>query len=76
MSERTYTRDEISRAVNEGADLVIDEIGGERDADLINLVVNAIMTCLETPGADIDTVLEENYEDPDDVRSWWGRWLD
>lgn len=71
-----WTREDISNAVNNGVDLVADELaGGERDMDLMNMVVNAVMTLLENPNYTLDEVIEECYgEDPEEVRSWWSGW--
>lgn len=68
----TYTREDVMAAVNAGVDLVLDELAlGECQADLVNLVVNAIGTVLDNPGASLDQVIEENYdEDPAEVRAW------
>ncbi|WP_327377648.1 hypothetical protein OG393_29090 [Streptomyces sp. NBC_01216] len=71
-----WTREDISNAVNNGVDLVADELAGsERDADLMNMVVNAAMTLLENPHYTLDEVIQECYdEDPEEVRSWWSGW--
>ncbi|EHR52353.1 hypothetical protein SacmaDRAFT_4160 [Saccharomonospora marina XMU15] len=71
-----FTRDQVSRAVNDGADLVIDEVATrDRDDDLINLVVNAALTRLDNPTADLDQVITECYDtEPSEVRSWWSDW--
>ncbi|MFE5567037.1 hypothetical protein ACFQ68_18775 [Amycolatopsis japonica] len=71
-----FTRDQVSRAVNDGADLVIDEVTtSDRDDDLINLVVNAALTRLDNPNADLDQVITECYDTaPSEVRSWWSDW--
>ncbi len=60
----TYTKEQVSTAVNSGVDLVID-------GDTANLVVNAIMTLLDSPQATIEEIIEECYqEDPETVLSW------
>ncbi|MEH6373672.1 hypothetical protein V7793_04830 [Streptomyces sp. KLMMK] len=71
-----WTREDISNAVNNGVDLVVDELtGSERDSDLMNMVVNAVMTLLENPHYTLDEVITECYdEDPEEVRSWWSGW--
>ncbi|MFE3579316.1 hypothetical protein [Streptomyces vinaceus] len=71
-----WTREDISSAVNAGVDLVADELtGSERDQDLMNMVVNAVMHILENPNASLDDVIRENYEEePEGVRSWWSGW--
>ncbi|OKH95406.1 hypothetical protein [Streptomyces uncialis] len=70
---KTYTRADISKAVNGGADLVHDELGlGERDYDLLGLIVNAAMAVLDQPGTSLDDVIRDSYkEEPEEVRGWW-----
>ncbi|MGW7434701.1 hypothetical protein [Streptomyces sp. NPDC054849] len=70
----TFSLRELTTAANGGADLVLDGLDlGDRDRDLINLVVNAIVTVAEDPQVDdLDSVIETNYdESPEDVRNWW-----
>jgi hypothetical protein len=69
----SYTHRQVSDAVTAGVDLVHDELDlGERDQDLLNLAVNAIMTQLADASADLDDVIRENYNDDSvDVRQWW-----
>ncbi|MGW2227450.1 hypothetical protein [Streptomyces formicae] len=69
-----YTEESVRTAVNDGADMILGELGlGEPEEDAINLVVNAAMKSLTTPGATFAEMVEENYgEDPDEIRSWWG----
>ena len=71
-----FSREQVAQAVNAGADLVRDELPtGDRDADLINLVVNAALTLLDEPGLDLDEVIRRCYEaEPATVRGWWGGW--
>ncbi|MBD0739824.1 hypothetical protein [Streptomyces sp. CBMA29] len=71
-----FTRDQVSEAVNGGADLVIGALSlGEQDSDAVNLVANAIMTRLENPDADFSTVIADNYASTEEeVRSWWSDW--
>jgi hypothetical protein len=73
LMSQTYTCDQISEAVNAGADLVLSEFDlGDRDMDLLNLVVNAAMTVLDKPDADMDYVAAECYSEPlDEIKSWW-----
>jgi hypothetical protein len=83
------TREQVEKAVNAGADLVLDDdqIGGsDRDRDLVNLVCNAILSLLDEPGLTLDEVIERNWDgeeaDGDEpaktavevVRGWWGDW--
>ncbi|MDP9611562.1 hypothetical protein [Streptomyces demainii] len=84
MSDTTYTRDQVADAVNAGAGLVLD--GGlnlgERDEDVINLIVNAALAVLDMPGATgedpkitLDEVMDQNYDGgAAEVRSWWSNW--
>jgi hypothetical protein len=69
----TYTRNRVSESVNAGADIIRDALSlGDRDGALINLVVNAALTCLDEPDADFDDVVNANHaESPDQVRDWW-----
>lgn len=68
-TEPTYTRAELTAALNAGANLVIDHITGEygessesiRDASVIDLVVNAAIYRLDHPHATLDEVIEGNY---------------
>ena len=65
-----FTREQISRAVNAGAELVLDSLLlGERDEDLIDLVVNAALSKLDNPEVDLDAVVQEHYSE--DLRGWW-----
>ena len=66
----TFEFDQISRAVN-GA---VDEVAARKRRcanDRDNLLVNAILTVLKEPGADLDDVADECYgEAPDTVAGW------
>jgi hypothetical protein len=65
-----FTRDQVSRAVNDGADLVSEALSlGELETDLINLIVNAALSKLDNPDVDFDTMIEENFDG--DPRTWW-----
>jgi hypothetical protein len=68
-----YDHDHVTKAINEGADVIRDALDlGERDNDLLNLVINAAVTCMERPGSTFDDVVTANYaETPDEVRTWW-----
>lgn len=76
--EKTFTSEQVSRAVNDGADLVLHSLVGnnERDSDLLGLAVNAIMELLDHPeGVELDEVIERNYEvTPAELRGWWVSW--
>jgi hypothetical protein len=76
MSAGGYSREQVARAVNAGADLVRDGLPtGDRDADLINLVVNAALTLLDEPGLNLDDVISRCYDaEPAEVRGWWDGW--
>lgn len=77
--QEPFSFDQVSRAANDGADLVTGGLDlGDRDRDLINIVVNAILSLLKNPAMTLDDVLNENWQaDGDDetaaemVRSWW-----
>lgn len=75
-NEPAFTRAQVAQAVNAGADLVRDSLPtGDRDADLINLVVNAALTLLDAPGLSLDDVIRACYEtEPAEVRGWWDGW--
>ena len=70
MSEeqRTYTRDEVTGAVNKGADLMLDDEGifpretsdSIRVRNIVDLVANAALHLLDNPGARLDDVIEAN----------------
>ena len=65
-----FTREQLSRAVNDGAELVLDALLlGERDEDLITLVVNAALSKLDNPEVDLDAVIQDHYSE--DPRGWW-----
>jgi hypothetical protein len=70
-----FTRDQVSTAMNAGADLVRDDPGlqlGDLEIDVINLVINAAMTQLDNPTVSLDEVMNENYDGgATEVRSWW-----
>ncbi|GAB3902397.1 hypothetical protein ACFQ1S_29725 [Kibdelosporangium lantanae] len=68
MSE-LFTREDVRSRVLAAADLIDGEDSLPRSLpqeDLVNLMVNAIITKLDNPEADFATVLEENYG----VRRW------
>ncbi|GHF38808.1 hypothetical protein GCM10010218_20060 [Streptomyces mashuensis] len=69
----TYTQEQISRTINDGADLVADGLGlDERDADLLNLMVNAALSLLEDPTLSLNDVMDRNYDGgAEEVLSWW-----
>jgi hypothetical protein len=66
-----FTRADVAVVVNAGVDMVVDELSQrERDTDLLNLVVNTVLTRLDNPEASLDDVIEKNY-DGEDPRTWW-----
>jgi hypothetical protein len=73
-AQETWTRGEVSDALNGAAEMVIQTVrnySGERGIDLINLVINAAGHLLDNPGAGLDDVIEEEYgEEPATVKGW------
>lgn len=66
-----FTADQVSQAVNAGVDRIADLLGRTCPDNLDNLVVNAALTLLDDPDADLDAVATVCYEEsPDVVRSW------
>ncbi|MFD8597728.1 hypothetical protein ACFV1L_22260 [Kitasatospora sp. NPDC059646] len=67
------TRDEFMTLVNGAADLVLDALDlGERDNDLINLVVNATGAMIDNPDVTFDEMVIEQYSaTPEELRGWW-----
>ncbi len=74
MTGKTYTFEEVQRAMNDGIELVMHDPSiyiPDRYIDMLNLVGNAIISRLETPDIDLDDVIRENYsEEPEVVRGW------
>ncbi len=67
----TYSRDQISDALNRAAEQILDHTGGEFPTDLINLMVNASMHQLDHPDDSLIQAIEANYEtDPAEVLGW------
>ncbi|RZU28239.1 hypothetical protein EV284_6405 [Streptomyces sp. BK022] len=69
---RTYTREQVSTAVNWAVDEAADinHLGGCAD-DVDNFLVNAVLTLLDDPDAAFTDVVDECYgEDPDLVSRW------
>ncbi|OEJ23047.1 hypothetical protein AR457_38285 [Streptomyces agglomeratus] len=66
--EATYTRDQVSTALNRATD---DAAGSGCADDIDNFAVNAAMTLLDNPDADFETITTECYgEDADEVADW------
>lgn len=63
----------VTCAVNTGADAITAALDlSDRDTDVVNLIVNAIITCIDHPDANFDDIVTTNYsETPDQVRAWW-----
>ncbi|OLF13489.1 hypothetical protein [Actinophytocola xanthii] len=76
MTDTQYTPSAISAAVHAGADLVQDELDlGERDQDLIHLIVNAATMHLDNPDVSFDDVVRATFDRPPAaVRGWWSSW--
>lgn len=74
---RKFRAGEVQDIAASAGELVCDALDlGERDRDLIGIVVNAIRVRLGEPGADLDTVLKQSYPTftPGEIRSWWSNW--
>lgn len=57
----TYTYDDVSTAANNAADMLDGLDSGTQT--LVDFVVNATLTLLDNTEADIEDVLEANWED-------------
>ncbi|MFI5867765.1 hypothetical protein [Streptomyces sp. NPDC051546] len=71
----SHTGDQVSTAINKGADLVIEALGlGEGpEVDAINLVVNSAIRCLENPGIGFAEVVKTCYDESvEEILGWWG----
>ncbi|MVO87451.1 hypothetical protein GPA10_22470 [Streptomyces sp. p1417] len=60
---RTYTEEQVTKAANAAADIILEEIELDQDGeDLLHLLVNAAVTVLVTDmQADFSDVIAENY---------------
>ena len=74
---QAWTREQISHALNVGADLVLDELlQGESSRtiaarSLVDIVVHAQMAALEHPDWDLDEIIQHGWEtDPEEVKGW------
>lgn len=64
MAKKTFTYEQVSTAANSAADMLVTA-----DSDtqtLIDFMVNAMLTALENPEADVEDVIEENYGEGED----------
>ena len=73
------TREEIMHVLNQAGDLVIEEMGwggdATREADAVNLLVNAFGAMLDNPETTVDEAMDAGYEGgAEGVRSWWPGW--
>lgn len=70
----TFSLEQVATAANRAADDVLEAAQPSDDEptrDVVNLVVNALLTYLTTPGANLPTVVAENYdEDLETVIGW------
>lgn len=57
----SYTYDDVCTAVNNAANM-LDDLDSDTQA-LVDFVVNATLTLLENTDAEIEDVLEANWED-------------
>jgi hypothetical protein len=74
----TYSREQVSAAINRACDDInaAAELPDEGVIDALNLLVNAAMTYLEAPDANLDDVIAGNYqldEGGDGPLEWIGR---
>ncbi|MEU5299741.1 hypothetical protein ACH4YO_07995 [Streptomyces noursei] len=69
------TLERVERLVNEGADIVLDELDlGDRDRDLLGLAVVSMIHLLreDKDSVELDEVIKGRYEaSPAEVRNWW-----
>jgi hypothetical protein len=73
MALPTWTREEIMVALNRAADEVLDitEAPDEGVRDIVNLIVNAGITYLTHPEANLEYVAQANYSvGLDEILRW------
>lgn len=74
MPEQRVSRAEVTRALNRCADLINDaaELADSGTRDALNLLVNAtIYVLFDNPDAELDEIVEDNYDDSyDEVIGW------
>lgn len=68
---RTYTRDEVSAAVNAGAGLVLSDpdlyISEGSGNSLVNLAANAMLSLLDNPAMSLNDVIRANWQEEETV---------
>lgn len=70
-----HIRGDFEASLERGADLVKDGLSlGERDTDLIDLVLNAVRDDLDKPGVTLDEVIANHGDDPAEFRTHWDSW--
>lgn len=75
MTDQHFPRAALSTALNSSADMLERELLlGERDQDLINLMVNATLARLDDPAVPFEDMVSENFSLPREVRGWWSSW--
>lgn len=76
MTDQHFPRAALSTALNSGADMLERELVlGERDQDLITLMVNAALARLDDPTVSFEDMVSENFDClPCEVRGWWSSW--
>lgn len=73
----TFTPEEIAEITLGAADMLEIELGlGERDTDLLSLMIAAVGVRLSDPDAALDAVITRALPDrtPVEVRGWWDGW--
>lgn len=68
MTTDSYTADHVSAALNRAADDIIGaaDLPDTGTVDALNLLVNATLTYLRNPDADLATVVASNYSSGND----------
>ncbi|MFC4859286.1 hypothetical protein [Actinophytocola glycyrrhizae] len=76
MTDQHVPRTALATALNSGADMLERELElGDRDQDLINLMVNATLARLDDPTVSFDDMIGDNFDTlPHEVRGWWSSW--
>jgi hypothetical protein len=73
MTDKTYTAEEISAALNKAADDIIEATEAEDEGlrDALNLMVNAAGAYLWDGAKNLEEVAEKNYDaDLDSIVGW------